>query len=94
MEGQLIPQERFPRPSSARRLCDSAGPYFGLENSVKQVLEVVRSHNCLVIEDLAHAALANELNGDYGVTSLQKFYPVTTGGELLISTAHRERPGH
>jgi perosamine synthetase len=51
---------------------------------------LAREHNCLPIEDLAHAAHTNILYGDYGVTSLQKFYPIASGGELLIANSVRD----
>lgn len=60
-------------------------PFFGFEQDIAKLAALARLHNCLPIEDLAHAAHTNILHGDYGVTSLQKFYPVATGGELLIS---------
>ena len=56
--------------------------YFGFECNIRDVAEIARKHNCLVIEDLAHAAFSSELVGDIGVTSLPKFYPVDTGSEI------------
>ena len=62
-------------------------PFFGFEQNIASHIELARKHNCLPIEDLAHAAHTNILHGDYGVTSLQKFYPIATGGELLIANS-------
>ena len=60
-------------------------PFFGISHDIEKYVELARQHNCLAIEDLAHAAHKSILHGDYGVTSLQKFYPVSGGGELLIA---------
>lgn len=60
-------------------------PFFGVSTGIAEYAELARQHNCIVIEDLAHAAHKKTLHGDYGVTSLQKFYPVSGGGELLIA---------
>jgi perosamine synthetase len=62
-------------------------PFFGFDHDIPGLVELARKYNCLPIEDLAHAAHVNTLHGDYGVTSLQKFYPITTGGELLIANS-------
>lgn len=73
----------------AARIADCSAivlvPFFGLKGSTPGDAGNARQQGCLVIEDLAHAALARQLDGDYGVTSLQKFYPVTTGAELLVA---------
>ncbi len=60
-------------------------PFFGICQGIADYAELARQHNCLAIEDLAHAAHKKTLHGDYGVTSLQKFYPVSSGGGLLIA---------
>ena len=62
-------------------------PFFGNSTGMAEYAELARQHNCLAIEDLAHAAHKKILHGDYGVTSLQKFYPVSGGGELLIASS-------
>ncbi len=62
-------------------------PFFGFDQDIAGLAELARKHNCLPIDDLAHAAHSNILHGDYGVTSLQKFYPIATGGELLIANS-------
>jgi perosamine synthetase len=62
-------------------------PFFGFEQDLASLAELARKHKCLPIYDLAHAAHTNILHGDYGVTSLQKFYPIATGGELLIANS-------
>jgi perosamine synthetase len=58
--------------------------YFGFDENIRPLAEYARGRGCLVIEDLAHAAFIEELYGDYGVTSLPKFYPVRSGAELYI----------
>lgn len=60
-------------------------PFFGFDRTAVGLGELAKQHNCLSIEDLAHNAHAKILRGDYGVTSLEKFYPVSSGGELLIA---------
>jgi hypothetical protein len=60
-------------------------PFFGFSCTAVGLTELARKYNCLPIEDLAHAAHTKTLHGDYGVTSLEKFYPVASGGELLIA---------
>jgi perosamine synthetase len=62
-------------------------PYFGFSCTAVGLADLARQYNCLPIEDLAHAALNKGLDGDYGVTSLEKFYPVDSGGELLIANS-------
>ena len=62
-------------------------PFFGFSQNIASQTQLAREYNCLPIEDLAHAAHATILHGDYGVTSLQKFYPISTGGELLIANS-------
>ena len=63
-------------------------PFFGFSQDIAQYSALAKKNNCLVIEDLAHAAHKNTLHGDYGVTSLQKFYPVSSGGELFVSKSN------
>jgi perosamine synthetase len=58
--------------------------YFGFDSNIKSLAEYARNRGCLVIEDLAHAAFIDELFGDYGVTSLSKFYPVDSGAEIYV----------
>ena len=60
--------------------------YFGLDCAVERSAGQLRAAGYTVIEDLAHAAHAPALFGDYGVTSLWKFYPVQDGAELLIAS--------
>ena len=60
-------------------------PFAGVTATLSRPLSLARERGCLVIEDLAHAAFKRELQGDYGVTSLQKFYPVQSGAELLLA---------
>jgi perosamine synthetase len=60
-------------------------PFFGFDQGIASHVQLAREYNCLPIEDLAHAAHSNTLHGDYGVTSLEKFYPVSGGGELLVA---------
>ena len=62
-------------------------PYFGFSCTAIGLADMARQYDCLPIEDLAHAALTKTLDGDYGVTSLEKFYPVNSGGELLIANS-------
>lgn len=56
--------------------------YFGFEQVTGQLVTQARNHNCLVIEDLAHAAFISRLYGDVGVTSLTKFFPQPYGSEI------------
>lgn len=56
--------------------------YFGFEQVAGQLIAKARSHHCLVIEDLAHAAFISRLHGDIGVTSLTKFFPQPYGSEI------------
>ena len=58
--------------------------FFGFESAVKQLAQWCQQQNIFFIEDLAHAAFADEIHGDVAVTSLAKFFPVPAGGELLI----------
>ena len=60
--------------------------YFGWECDIKKFYKMAKTAGYIVIEDLAHAAHINNLYGDAGVTSLRKFYPVSQGAELLLST--------
>lgn len=61
--------------------------YFGFDCGVRRVAEVCRERGVVLIEDMAHAAYAHQPCGDFAVTSLVKFLPVTAGAELLV-------PGH
>lgn len=58
--------------------------FFGFDANIKESVAKAKQTGCLVIEDLAHAAFAEELHGDYGVTSLKKFYPVDDGAEIYV----------
>lgn len=60
-------------------------PFFGVTSTITGALALARERGSLVVEDLAHAAFKTRLDGDYGVTSLQKFYPVESGAELFVS---------
>ncbi|MEH6570598.1 MAG: DegT/DnrJ/EryC1/StrS family aminotransferase [Halioglobus sp.] len=62
-------------------------PFFGFSRDIAALVELARENQCIPIDDLAHAAHSSVLHGDYGVTSLVKFYPVTGGGELLIANS-------
>lgn len=59
--------------------------YFGFEQASKQLIALARERDCLVIEDLAHAAFISRLHGDVGVTSLTKFFPQPYGAEIWSS---------
>ncbi|ALS97669.1 DegT/DnrJ/EryC1/StrS family aminotransferase [Lacimicrobium alkaliphilum] len=58
--------------------------YFGFDCGVEELAELCREKDCMLVEDLAHAALATELYGELAVTSLVKFYPVSGGAELWL----------
>lgn len=58
--------------------------YFGFECNTRMFASIAEKHNCLVIEDLAHAAFIGEIFGHYGVTSLPKFYPLDRGAEIYV----------
>jgi hypothetical protein len=60
-------------------------PFFGVTATNTAALALARERGCLIVEDLAHAAFKPRLDGHYGVTSLQKFYPVDSGAELFVS---------
>ena len=78
--------------------------YFGFDGNIKNLAKRAREQDCLVIEDLAHAPFIGELHGDFGVTSLPKFFPVTSGAEIWIAqsrdsdalaqilSSHRQNP--
>jgi perosamine synthetase len=59
--------------------------YFGFTGNTQELAILAREQGCMVIEDLAHAPFIEKLYGDFGVTSLPKFYPVTCGGEIWIA---------
>ncbi|MEZ5525864.1 MAG: DegT/DnrJ/EryC1/StrS family aminotransferase [Pseudomonadales bacterium] len=59
--------------------------YFGFECAMARLKQLAQQAKTLMVEDWAHAAFASELHGDFAVTSLKKFYPVTGGGELFIA---------
>jgi perosamine synthetase len=61
--------------------------YFGFDGNIAALAEMAQAEGCLVIEDLAHAPFIDQLYGDFGVTSLGKFFPVEAGSELWISRA-------
>lgn len=58
--------------------------YFGFDCGVRALADLCRDRGCLLIEDLAHAIFARRLYGDLAVTSLAKFYPIKSGGELCF----------
>lgn len=58
--------------------------YFGFDCGMQELADFCHNNNSLLIEDSAHAAFFDRLIGDAGVTSLIKFYPVSTGAELLL----------
>jgi perosamine synthetase len=59
--------------------------YFGFDLDIARLAKLAREKGCLVIEDLAHAPYIKELYGDYGVTSLAKFFPIISGAEIWIA---------
>ena len=79
-----------PVPADFERLLDGVRAvvlvrYFGFDKSIAKNTKIAQNSNCLVIEDLAHAPFISELYGDFGVTSLPKFYPVRAGSEILAA---------
>jgi perosamine synthetase len=58
--------------------------YFGFDCGADKLAALCREKDCILVEDLAHAALATKLYGDLAVTSLVKFYPVSSGAELWL----------
>jgi len=84
-----------PEPDDLARLLPQAKAivlvrFFGFEGHIQSLCEMAREQGCLVIEDLAHTAFAQTLHGDYGVTSLPKFYAVDYGSEIFIRAGHDE----
>ncbi len=63
--------------------------YFGFDPGLGTPASRARQEGLLVIEDLAHAAYADELIGDVGVTSLAKFFPQRIGAELFFREGQR-----
>ncbi len=63
--------------------------FFGFDSGVKQLAQWCQQQGIFFIEDLAHAAFADKIYGDVAVTSLIKFFPVQTGGELLVKSQSR-----
>lgn len=64
--------------------------YFGFDTGIRELAAFCESQELLLIEDMAHAAYFDQMVGNFGVTSLVKFLPVNTGGELLLP----KRSGH
>jgi hypothetical protein len=98
-----------PRPEEFEQLLKLARAvvlvrYFGFEGETKSLAGMAADQGCLVIEDLAHAPFINELYSDFAVTSLPKFFPVTSGAEIWVAegrrpdavqralTSHRQNP--
>lgn len=58
--------------------------FFGFDSGISEMADLCSENDCILLEDLAHAACATNLYGDAAVTSLVKFYPLSSGGEILI----------
>ncbi|WP_416306688.1 hypothetical protein [Neptunicella sp. SCSIO 80796] len=58
--------------------------FFGFDCQIQELADLCNSKQCLLIEDLAHAAFFDRLIGQLAITSLIKFYPVNSGAEILI----------
>lgn len=65
--------------------------YFGFDTNVQKVIKLAHQNQCIAIEDLAHAAFIDKLYGDYGVTSLTKFYPTDDGAEIYIKKGRNQQ---
>ncbi|MFA6238832.1 MAG: DegT/DnrJ/EryC1/StrS family aminotransferase [Bacteriovorax sp.] len=68
--------------------------YFGLATSLQKLNE---APNLIVIEDNAHGFLGRDLSGellgtrgDFGIFSLRKTLPISSGAALFCSTMHSE----
>ncbi len=61
--------------------------YFGFDCQIEKLAVFCLQNKSLLIEDLAHAAFFHKLYAGVAVTSLIKFYPVSQGGELLLSSS-------
>lgn len=66
--------------------------YFGFECGIRNLAELCEERGCVLIEDLAHAPFVPRIYGDLAVTSLAKFYPIKSGGELCfpITSAYKK----
>ncbi|MEE4660383.1 MAG: DegT/DnrJ/EryC1/StrS family aminotransferase [Halieaceae bacterium] len=58
--------------------------YFGFDCGIHRIADLCRERDVRLIEDLAHAAYAHAPCGDFAVTSLVKFLPITGGAELIL----------
>ncbi len=59
--------------------------YFGFDTNIELLVQECKKKGVLVIEDLAHAAITTQLYADIAITSLTKFYPDLTAGELMYT---------
>lgn len=57
--------------------------FFGFDSGIRDLSAFCSARNAVLIEDLAHAACFDRLHGDFGVTSLRKFFPVAAGADVL-----------
>lgn len=59
--------------------------YFGFDCQIQKLALLCQQYKVELVEDLAHAAFIERMYAKVAVTSLIKFYPVSQGGELLLS---------
>jgi hypothetical protein len=59
--------------------------YFGFDGNLAAISQICRNKGAYVIEDLAHAAFVDDIYGDAAITSLTKFYPQLSAGELWLT---------
>jgi len=60
--------------------------YFGLEQSMDNVILKMSDNNVVVIEDVTHRLLSKRthfIKSDYLIASLRKWFPIPTGGLLM-----------
>lgn len=60
--------------------------YFGVEQSMDNIIEKMSKKNIIVMEDITHRLLSNKTNSiysDYLIASLRKWFPIPAGGLLM-----------
>ncbi|GAC18556.1 aspartate aminotransferase family protein [Paraglaciecola arctica] len=60
--------------------------YFGFDCGIEKLSEFCKKNQNILIEDLAHAAFPSHIYGQAAVTSLVKFYPLSSGAELIVNS--------
>ncbi|GAA0369608.1 hypothetical protein GCM10009092_37330 [Bowmanella denitrificans] len=58
--------------------------YFGIDGDIHELVDLCNEKQLVLVEDLAHAAFVKNIQGQFAIKSLTKFYPNLLCGELLF----------